>query len=62
MKNKEIKNIKSKEEARQEAINFQMWVSNESLSYGKLQEYYNYFEMLGKKFNLIKEFKKEGII
>lgn len=62
MELKAILEIKTEEEARQAALDFQNWVSEESLSYGELSEYSGYFETLGKKFNLTEEFKENGII
>ncbi len=62
MKLKFITEIKTEEEARQEAVNYQNWASKESLSYGELNEYTGYFETLAKKFNLTEEFKENGII
>ena len=62
MKLKFITEIKTEGEARQTAINFQNWVSGESLSYSELSEYNGYFETLAKKFNLTEEFKENGII
>lgn len=62
MKLKAIEIVKSKGEARQIAIDFQNWASNQNLSYGELADYSNYFIELGKKFRLIKEFKENGII
>jgi hypothetical protein len=57
-----IKNIKTKEEARQCAIDCQHKIANESLSYGELAEYAGQFRQLGKKFGLLREFKENGII
>ena len=62
MKLKEINEIKSQEEARQIAIEFQEWSSNQDLSYSELNDYSDYFEILGNRFNLIDEFKENGII
>ena len=59
---KAITEIKTEEEAREEAINFQRWVSEQSLSYSQIAEFSGYFETLGKKFNLTEEFKENGII
>ena len=59
---KAIPNIKTKEEARTMAIDFQRWASEENLSYGELVVYSGYFETLAKKFNLTEEFKENGII
>jgi len=62
VKLKPISKVKTREEARSIAINFQEEMSNESTSYSELAEYGNYFETLGKKFKLTKEFKENGII
>lgn len=62
MELKKINKVKNKEEAREIAMAFQNWSSQESLSYSELAEYGNYFEALGKKFKLTEEFKEEGII
>ena len=62
MEIKAITEIKTKEEAREEAINFQNWVSKESLSYSELIDFSGYFKTLAKKFNLEEEFKENGII
>lgn len=57
-----LSKIKTKEEARTMAIDYQNWASEQSMSYGELVEYQNYFEKLGKKFGLKEEFKENGII
>jgi hypothetical protein len=62
MKLKPLNKIKNKEEARQIAVEYQFWASNQSLSYSELATYGHYFELLGRKFHLIKEFKENGII
>ncbi len=62
MELKEIQEIKTEEEARQVAVDYQNWASEEILSYSELSEYSGYFETLAKKFNLIEEFKENGII
>ncbi len=54
--------IKTAEEARQEAISWQHWFSETSLSYSELSEWQNYFLKLAKKFNLTEEFAENGII
>ena len=59
-----------KEQARQEAVNFQRGMSAEKwdytlkngYSYYELVEFQNYFTNLGKKYGLLKEFKENGII
>jgi hypothetical protein len=54
--------LKSKQEAKQYAIDYQNWVSEQNLSYGKLSQYQGMLEAVGRKFNLLKEFKENGII
>jgi hypothetical protein len=56
------KQVKSEGEARSLAIEYQNWASNQSMSYGELAYYQNYFEKLGKRFNLTAEFSENGII
>lgn len=56
------KTVKTKEEARDQAINWQQWVSEQDLSYGELSEWQAYFEELAYKFNLTVEFKENCII
>lgn len=62
MEMKAITEIKTEEEARQTAIDFQLWVSEENLSYSEIAEWGGYFETLAKKFNLTEEFEENGII
>jgi len=54
--------IKTKDEAKQTAIDWQSWQSNKSLSYGEMNIQSEFFRKLGKKFHLIREFKENGII
>lgn len=54
--------IKTKEEARQYAIEFQQKASQENYSYGELIQYQNELTKLAKRFRLTKEFKENGII
>ena len=62
MELKAITEIKTEGEARQIAIDFQSFMSKESLSYSELSDFSGYFETLAKKFNLTEEFKENGII
>ena len=62
MKIKPIIKIKAQNEARQIAIEWQSWASKQSLSYGELAEWAEYFRILAKKFDLENEFKENGII
>lgn len=57
-----LSDVKTKDEARTMAIDYQMWASEKNLSYGEVSNYQNYFEQLGKKFRLTKEFKENAII
>lgn len=58
----EIESIKTEDEARQLAMDWQNWQSKQSLSYGELSEWQGHFETLAKKFNLTDEFKENGVI
>jgi len=53
---------KNKGEAREQAIVWQEWQSNRSMSWGEVAWWNNYFKKLGKKFGLTEEFKENGII
>lgn len=54
--------IKTKEEAIQYAIDYQNWASEQNLSYGEMNEWYQIFMVLAEKYNLGEEFKENGII
>lgn len=56
------KDIKTKEEARSFAIDWQAWANNQSLSYGQIAEWQSYFIRIANTFHLKKEFKENGII
>lgn len=54
---------KTKEEARQYAIDWQNWVSKkQKIHYSELAEWNNIFWKLAHKFHLVREFKENGII
>ena len=55
-------NIYSKEEAINKAIEWQRWSSEQSLSYGELAEWSEYFRKLAETFDLVEEFKENCII
>jgi len=59
---KPIPFIKSKGEAQSIAIEWQRWQSTKSMSYLEMAVYHGYFMLIGKKFNLMREFKENGII
>jgi len=52
----------AKEEARKEAIEWQIDFSQSSHYMSKLVEAANYFARLAKRYGLIKEFRENGII
>ena len=56
------KKINTREEARQFAIDWQKWSSEQALSYSELAEWGDIFEKLAVKYNLAEEFKENGII
>ena len=51
-----------KEKARQKAIEWQMDFENHNYSYGEIAYFQNYFERLGKRYGLLKEFRENAII
>ena len=57
-----VKEAKTQDEARQYAIEWQQWVSWENLSYSELAEWTEIFTQLADKFDLVEEFKENGII
>ena len=50
------------DEARQYAIDWQNWASEQSLSYGELVEWSEHLTEIAEQFNLTEEFKENGII
>lgn len=48
--------------AREKAIQWQQEYGEHNYSYGELYEFGAYFEKLGKRYGLIKEFRENGII
>ena len=58
----EDKEIKTKEEARAYAVEYQSWASDQNLSWNEVIDWGNRFYRLGRKFGLTKEFKENGII
>lgn len=59
---KAITAVKTADEARQQAMDWQLHMSEVSTSYGELAEWQVYFETLANKFDLTEEFKDNGII
>lgn len=54
-------NPKTREEARQYAVDWQVWQSAQDLSYGEMNDWQNEFERIGKEFDLTEEFIENGI-
>ena len=50
-----------KEKARQKAIDWQYEFSETSMSWGELAAYQAYFEAIGKRYGLLREFRENGI-
>ena len=51
-----------KEAAREQAIEFQLSHGDHSYSWGELATLGSYFEKMGKRYGLLKEFRENGII
>lgn len=58
----EKRHITTQDEARDYAIEWQQWSSDQNLSYGELGEWYDIFQELATRFDLEEEFKENGII
>lgn len=56
-----LKQPKTKGQARDQAIETQIIISNNNFSYYELMIITNHFEKTGKKFGLLDEFKENGI-
>jgi hypothetical protein len=54
--------LKTEEEAKDYAIKWQKWVSEQNLSYMELVHWQEYWNAIGHNFNLLEEFKENGII
>ena len=50
-----------KNRIRNEAIDFQLDVDNHCYSYGELAAFGSYFEEMGKRYGLLREFRENGI-
>lgn len=58
----DYRTVYTAEGARQLAIDWQNWQSDQSLSYQEIAEWHALFETLADKFNLTEEFSENGII
>jgi len=54
--------INTEDQARQKAIDWQQWQTDQSLSYQEVADWQDYFYVLAEKFDLTDEFKENGII
>ena len=54
--------IHSKEQARDYAIAWQHWFAETSMSYAEIVDWQAYFYKLAQKYNLMQEFRENGII
>lgn len=50
-----------KEKIRNEAISWQTNFKQNNYSYEELLDYQSYFEMVGRKYGLLKEFRENGV-
>lgn len=62
MKIPKLNSIKTAEQARELAIDWQTWQQEQSLSYSELADWEDFFRKLGRDFNLTDEFKENCII
>lgn len=62
MKMNDLSKIKTADEARTIAIEWQNWQGSVDMSYSEAIYWYTYFKALAKKFKLQNEFKENGII
>lgn len=53
---------KAKARARDKAVEWQRSFCDQNYSYGELAYWGEYFERLGKRYGLVREFKENGII
>lgn len=58
----EIENCKTKEHARELALDWQTWQAEQKMYWGEVSEWREKFYQLGKRVKLVKEFRENGII
>ena len=56
------KYMQKKEAARNEAINWMITTTNDSMSWAELLNYQDHFLNIGRRYGLIREFHENGII
>lgn len=59
---KTFTDINTEEQARERAIEWQAWQSEQDLSWGEVAEWADYFRKLGELYGLTEEFTDNGII
>jgi hypothetical protein len=59
---KQYESIHTQDDARQFAIDWQVWQAEQSLSWGELAEWGEIFERLANEYDLVDEFKENGLI
>lgn len=52
----------NKDEAREQAIEWQNWQKEQNLSYDEILGWQSYFESIAKEYDLTDEFEENGII
>lgn len=57
-----VMKVLTEDDARQIAIDYQMYISEHNLSYGELIYFTNRLEDIATKFNLTEEFRENAII
>lgn len=57
-----VEHIKNKGMAQNMAIEYQSWVADQSLCYGELMRWLNWLETVANRFNLVEEFRENGVI
>lgn len=62
MNTDDIKKIKTQEEARQYAIDWQIWSSGQSMSWADVFKWQAIFIELGERFDLMEEFEANAIV
>ena len=58
----ELQSIDNSEDAIQAAIDWQVWMSEQSMYMSELVEWQHAFERLAREYDLSEEFKENGII
>lgn len=57
-----IEELKTADDAREHAQEWQAWTANNAMSYMELADWEDYFREIAKKFDLTDEFKENGVL